>query len=101
MNGLQRRPGLLEATTVNMVGVGPFIVIALIPQTLAGPQAYLAWIVGALIVLADGMVLAELGATVPAVGGTYVWLREGFGPRSRERMLAFLLRVTDPLRRAA
>ncbi len=90
---LQRRLGLLNATTINMsnmVGIGPFIAIALILKTLAGPQAYLAWIVGTVIALADGMVVAELGAARPAAGGTYVFLREGFGPRTWGRMLAFL-----------
>ena len=90
---LQRRLGLLNAATINMsnmVGIGPFIAIALILKTLAGPQAYLAWIVGTVIALADGLVVAELGAARPAAGGTYVFLREGFGPRSWGRMLAFL-----------
>ena len=93
MAEMQRRLGLLNATTINMsnmVGIGPFIAIALILQTLAGPQAYLAWAVGTLIALADGMVVAELGAATPASGGTYVFLREGFGARKWGRMLAFL-----------
>ncbi len=91
--GMQRRLGLLNATTINMsnmVGIGPFIAVALILQTLGGPQAYLAWIVGTLIALADGLVVAELGAATPASGGTYAFLREGFGPRTWGRMLAFL-----------
>ena len=37
-----------------------------------------------------GLVVAELGAALPASGGTYVFLREGFGPGRWERMLAFL-----------
>jgi amino acid transporter len=74
----------------NMVGIGPFIAIPLILSTLAGPQSYLAWIVGVIIALADGMVVAELGAALPASGGTYVFLREGFGPKKLGRMLAFL-----------
>ena len=90
---MQRRLGLLNATTINMsnmVGIGPFIAIALILKTLGGPQAYLAWVVGTLIALADGLVVAELGAARPAAGGTYVFLREGFGARTWGRMLAFL-----------
>lgn len=84
---------MLNATTINMsnmVGIGPFIAIALILKTLGGPQAYLAWVVGTVIALADGMVVAELGAAKPAAGGTYVFLREGFGSRTWGRMLAFL-----------
>ncbi len=93
MASMHRRLGLLNATTINMsnmVGIGPFIAIALILQTLGGPQAYLAWVVGTLIALADGLVVAELGAATPAAGGTYVFLREGFGARTWGRMLAFL-----------
>ena len=37
----------------NMVGIGPFITIPLILATLMGPQAYLAWLVGTIIALAD------------------------------------------------
>lgn len=74
----------------NMVGIGPFIAIPLILRTLEGPQSYLAWLVGVLIALSDGLVVAELGAALPAAGGTYVFLREGFGPRTWGRMLAFL-----------
>ena len=80
---LQRRLGVLNATTINMsnmVGIGPFIAIPLILVTLGGPQSYLAWLVGVVIALADGLVVAELGAALPASGGTYVFLREGFGP---------------------
>ncbi len=93
MAEMHRRLGLLNATTINMsnmVGIGPFIAIALILQTLGGPQAYLAWVVGTVIALADGLVVAELGAATPAAGGTYVFLREGFGSRTQGRMLAFL-----------
>ncbi len=93
MPELQRRLGLLNATSINManmVGIGPFIAIALILKTLEGPHAYLAWVTGTLIAIADGMVVAELGAAIPAAGGTYVFLREGFGPKTWGRMLAFL-----------
>ena len=90
---LRRRLGVLNATTINMsnmVGIGPFITIPLILATLMGPQAYLAWLLGTIIALADGLVVAELGAALPASGGTYVFLREGFGPHRWGRMLAFL-----------
>jgi len=90
---LQRRLGIINATSINMsnmVGIGPFITISLILATLGGPQSYLAWIVGVIIALADGLVVAELGAALPAAGGTYVFLREGYGPKSWGRLLAFL-----------
>jgi amino acid transporter len=90
---LERRLGLLNATSINMsnmVGIGPFIAIPLILASLSGPQSYLAWVVGMIIALADGLVVAELGAALPASGGTYVFLREGFGPKRLGRLLAFL-----------
>ncbi len=90
---LHRRLGVLNATSINMsnmVGIGPFITMPLILHTLGGPQSYLAWVVGVIIALADGLVVAELGAALPAAGGTYVFLREGFGARKWGRLLAFL-----------
>ncbi len=90
---MHRRLGVLNATSINMsnmVGIGPFIAVPLILATLGGPHANLAWLVGVLIALCDGLVVAELGAALPASGGTYVFLREGFGPRKLGRMLAFL-----------
>jgi len=90
---LHRQLGVMNATSINMsnmVGIGPFIAIPLILTTLGGPHSYLAWLVGVLIALSDGLVVAELGAALPASGGTYVFLREGFGPRTWGRLLAFL-----------
>ncbi len=90
---LQRRLGVLNATSINMsnmVGIGPFIAIPLILSTLGGPHSYLAWLVGVLIAISDGLVVAELGAAMPAAGGTYVFVREGFGPRTWGRLMAFL-----------
>ena len=92
---MRRRLGILNAASINMsnmVGTGPFITIAGaegLLATLQGPQALLGWIVGAVIALADGLVVAELGAALPASGGVYVFLREGFGPRWG-RLVTFL-----------
>ena len=90
---LHRRLGVLNATSINMsnmVGIGPFIAIPLILGTLGGPQSYLAWLVGVAIAVCDGLVVAELGAALPAAGGTYVFLREGFGKHTWGRLFAFL-----------
>lgn len=90
---LQRKLGVFNATTINMsnmVGIGPFIAIPIILSTLGGPHSYLAWLVGVVIALADGLVVAELGAAIPASGGTYSFLKEGFGAKTWGRMLAFL-----------
>ncbi|MFQ5927015.1 MAG: APC family permease [Terriglobia bacterium] len=90
---LVRGLGLKEATALNMidmVGVGPFITIPLIIGAMGGPQAMLGWVVGALLALCDGLVWAQLGAAMPHAGGTYVFLREAFGPRRWGRLLSFL-----------
>ena len=72
----------LQATALNMsnmIGVGPFITIPLLMSALGGPQALLGWLVALVIVIADGLIWAELGAALPGSGGTYRYLREGFG----------------------
>jgi amino acid transporter len=67
----------------NMVGIGPFITIPLLMSAagLTGPQAMLAWPAALIIALADALVWAELGAALPGSGGTYNFLRDGFGTR--------------------
>jgi amino acid transporter len=90
---LERRFGLLQATALNMsnmVGVGPFITIPLLMSALGGPQALLGWFVALVIVVADGLIWSELGATLPGSGGSYRYLREGFGRESWGRLVAFL-----------
>src|SRR5882724_9308633 len=79
---LLRRFGLLESTALNMtnmIGIGPFITIPLLLTTLGGPQAMLGWLVALVITISDGMIWSELGAAMPGSGGTYVYLREGYG----------------------
>jgi amino acid transporter len=90
---LLRRFGLVQATALNMsnmIGVGPFITIPLLLTALGGPQAMLGWLVAVLIAIPDGMVWSELGAAMPGSGGTYVYLREGFGRETYGRLMAFL-----------
>ena len=90
---LVRGLGLKEATALNMidmVGIGPFITIPLIIGAMNGPHAMLGWIFGALLALCDGLVWAQLGAAMPHAGGTYVFLREAYGPRGWGRLLSFL-----------
>jgi len=89
---LLRRFGLLPATALNMsnmIGIGPFITIPLLMTGLGGPQALAGWAVALVIVIADGLIWSELGAAMPGSGGTYQYLREGFGPRYG-RLMAFL-----------
>jgi amino acid transporter len=74
---------------LDMIGVGPFITLPLILAAMGGPQAMLGWILGAVLALCDGLVWAELGAALPAAGGTYHFLRSIY-PGRRGRLLAFL-----------
>jgi amino acid transporter len=91
---LVRRFGLLQATALNMsnmIGIGPFITIPALMSTMGGgPQAMLGWLLAVVIVIPDGMVWSELGAAMPGSGGSYVYLREGFGRETWGRLMAFL-----------
>ena len=90
---LHRRFGLLQATALNMsnmVGAGPFITIPILMSAMGGPQAMLGWLVAALICIPDGLVWSELGAAMPGSGGSYIYLREGFGRETWGRLMAFL-----------
>jgi fructoselysine transporter len=89
---LPRKISLLQASAINMidmVGIGPFVVISLIAQTLNGPYFLYAWIAGAFLSVVDGMVWSELGATFPLAGGSYNFLKEGFGAKGG-KLMSFL-----------
>src|SRR5436190_17814122 len=90
---LIRGVGVTGATTLNMIdmiGVGPFITMPLIIAAMGGPQAMLGWIVGALLVMCDGLVWAELGASMPKSGGPYNYLQEIYGKKKLGRVMSFL-----------
>ncbi|HEX4066098.1 MAG TPA: APC family permease [Acidobacteriaceae bacterium] len=90
---LERRIGLASAVTLNMmymIGVGPFITLALIVGAMGGPQALLGWLLGAFIGVCDGLVWAELGAAMPEAGGSYTFLREIYGREGAGRFVSFL-----------
>jgi amino acid transporter len=48
------------------------------------------WIFGALLVMCDGLVWAELGAAMPRSGGSYRYLKEIYDPARLGRMISFL-----------
>jgi basic amino acid/polyamine antiporter, APA family len=84
---------LTGATTLNMIdmiGVGPFITIPAIIAAMNGPQAMIGWVVGALLVICDGLVWAELGAAFPQSGGAYRYLSEIYNPSKLGRLMSFL-----------
>lgn len=90
---LKRELNLTQATALNMidmVGIGPFIVVPLVIQEMNGPQAMLAWLLGALLSFLDGFVWAELGAAYPNAGGTYSFLKHIYGEKKSGRYFSFL-----------
>src|SRR5207237_9616160 len=81
--GLIRGVGLWGATTLNMIdmiGVGPFITIPLIIAAMGGPQAMVGWILGAVLVVCDGLVWADFGAALPGSCVSSGYLTEIYGP---------------------
>jgi amino acid transporter len=90
---LQRRIGLRSAVTFNMlemIGVGPFITLPLVIAAAGYRLSVWAWVLGAAIAVADGLVWAELGAAFPHAGGSYAFLREIYGPERAGKWLSFL-----------
>jgi amino acid transporter len=90
---LQRRIGLRSAVAFNMlemIGVGPFITLPLVIAAAGYRLSVWAWVLGAVIAVADGLVWAELGAAFPRAGGSYAFLREIYGPQRAGNWLSFL-----------
>ncbi|AUD07271.1 APC family permease [Spirosoma pollinicola] len=90
---LPRNLTLLQGTALNMidmVGIGPFVVLPLVIKTLGGPLFMWAWVLGAFVSLIDAFVWAELGAAFPQAGGSYNFLKISYGERRWGRLLSFL-----------
>lgn len=89
----KKKLGLLQASAINMidmVGIGPFVVMSLVVQRMNGPFFLYAWLAGALLSFIDAMIWSELGAAYPRAGGSYNFLREAFGKNSWGLLLSFL-----------
>lgn len=89
---LERKISLLQATAINMtdmVGIGPFVVISVVAETMQGPWFLYAWVAGAVLSVIDAMIWSQLGATYPLAGGSYNFLKEGYGPKWG-RLMSFL-----------
>src|SRR5262245_41322011 len=74
---------------IDMIGVGPFITIPLMVATMHGPQALLGSVLGAALVVCDGMVWAGRGAGMAQAGGPVRYLRAMYPVRAG-RLLSFL-----------
>ena len=89
---LKREISLLQATSINMidmVGIGPFVVMPLVISMMGSHLFLWAWIFGAVIAFADGMIWSELGTKFPLAGGSYNFLKEAYGPKWG-RLMSFL-----------
>ena len=86
---LTRQLGLWSAVAVlvgSTIGSGIFRSPAGITDKLPGPlPLMMVWVAGGLFALCGALTLAELSGELPATGGMYVFIREGFG-----RLPAFL-----------
>ncbi len=81
---LVRGLGLLDATMIvmgSMIGSGIFIVSADIARQVPSPGGLLlVWLLTAFLTIVGALSFGELAAMMPRAGGTYVYLREAFGP---------------------
>jgi fructoselysine transporter len=87
-----RKINLLQATAINMidmVGIGPFVVMPLVVSYFHNGMFIWAWILGALTAFIDGMIWSELGARYPLAGGTYNFHRIAYGEKTG-KLMSFL-----------
>jgi amino acid transporter len=87
-----RKINLLQATSINMidmVGIGPFVVMPFVVAQFNSGLFIWAWIFGALTAFVDAMIWSELGAKFPLAGGTYNFHRIAFGEKGG-RLMSFL-----------
>jgi amino acid transporter len=86
---LTRQLGLWSAVAVlvgSTIGSGIFRSPAGVTAKLPGPLPLMSvWVAGGLFALCGALTLAELSGELPATGGMYVFIREGWG-----RLAAFL-----------
>jgi len=96
MSELRRDIGLWRGIALNMidmVGIGPFITIPLILSEMGGTRGMLAWILGGLLAICDGLVTAELASELPSSGGSYHFLRSAYGKWGRLVSFLFLFQI--------
>jgi len=87
-----RKINLLQATSINMidmVGIGPFVVMPFVVAQFNNGLFIWAWIFGAFTAFMDAMIWSELGAKYPLAGGTYNFHRIAFGEKGG-RLMSFL-----------
>ena len=66
---------------IDMVGIGPFVMLSIVIRTVGSNLFLWAWVFGAVTALIDGMIWSELGAAYPLAGGSYNFLKEAYGKK--------------------
>ena len=87
-----RKINLLQATSINMidmVGIGPFVVMPFVVSQFNNGLFLWAWIFGAITAFIDAMIWSELGAAYPLAGGTYNFHRIAYGEKFG-KLMSFL-----------
>ena len=87
-----RKINLLQATAINMidmVGIGPFVVMPFVVSQFNNGLFLWAWIFGAITAFIDAMIWSELGAAYPLAGGTYNFHRIAYGEKYG-KLMSFL-----------
>jgi amino acid transporter len=87
-----RKINLLQATSINMidmVGIGPFVVMPFVVAQFNNGLFLWAWIFGAITAFIDAMIWSELGAAYPLAGGTYNFHRIAYGEKFG-KLMSFL-----------
>jgi amino acid transporter len=93
--------------TMNMFGTGPFITIPFVVAAAdpPGPHALIGYAMAAFACMNDALVWSELGSIWPDSGGSYVYLRELYGPNTWGRLCAFIfvwqIMVSGPMEAAS
>jgi fructoselysine transporter len=74
---------------IDMVGIGPFVVMPFVVSQFNNGLFLWAWIFGAFTAFMDAMIWSELGAAYPLAGGTYNFHRISYG-KKYGRLMSFL-----------
>lgn len=82
--GYARRVGLFSGVMLvigGIIGSGIFLNPAIVAQRVHTPELTLGvWLLGGGVALIGAFVYGELGQRIPKAGGSYVYLRDAFGP---------------------
>ena len=92
MSLINRKINLFQAVSINaidMVGIGPFVVMPFVVHQFGNGLFLWAWIFGAFTAFIDSTIWCELGAKYPLAGGTYQFHKIAFGVKGG-KLMSFL-----------